>query len=78
MDDMGNSGSYELRPLDDINNIALWMIWMILGHETMALKFYEQHKIIVNMNHFELWAQGSRCYEQLRVVDDFNDFRSWA
>ena len=68
----------ELKPLDGMNKLGVWMIWTILGRETMALKCYEQHKPIVDMNEFGSWAQGSRCYEQLRVVDDMNDFRSWA
>ena len=37
MDDMNNSGSYELRPLHDMNNIRLRMIKMILGREPMIL-----------------------------------------
>ena len=44
----------------------------------MALKCYEQHRLIVDMNDSKSWAQGSKCYEQLRVVDDMNDSRSWA
>ena len=37
MDDMNNSGSYELRPLDAMNNVGIRMICMILGHEPMIL-----------------------------------------
>ena len=37
MDDMNNSGSYELRPLDAMNNIGLSMIQMIFHHEPMIL-----------------------------------------
>ena len=37
MDDMNNSGSYELRTLYAMNNIGLRMIQMILGHEPMIL-----------------------------------------
>ena len=29
-----------------------------------------------DMNEFDSWAQGSRCYEQLKVVVDMNDFES--
>ena len=34
---MNNLGSYELRPLDSMNNIGLRMIQIILGHEPMIL-----------------------------------------
>ena len=37
MKDMNNSGSYELRPLNGMNNIGLRMIQMILVHELMIL-----------------------------------------
>ena len=37
MDDMNNSVSYELRPLDAMNNIGLRMTSMILGREPMIL-----------------------------------------
>ena len=37
MDDMNNSGCYELRPLDAMKNIGLRVICMILGHEPMIL-----------------------------------------
>ena len=37
MHDMNNSGSYELRLLDAMNNIVLRIIQMILGHEPMIL-----------------------------------------
>ena len=37
MDDMNKLRSYELRPLDSMNNIVLRMIRMILGHEPMIL-----------------------------------------
>ena len=35
--DMNNSGSYELRHLDAMNNIRLRVVRMILGHELMIL-----------------------------------------
>ena len=35
---MNKSGSYELRPLDSMNNIGLKMIGMILYRELMILK----------------------------------------
>ena len=52
------------------------MIGTILGCETMALKYYEQHRPIFDMNGSRLSAHCFRCHEQLRVVDDMNDFRS--
>ena len=81
--------SRELRPLDAMSSLGLWMIWMILHHELRVvddindselwahdLRYYEQLKVLVDMNDFGSWAQGSRCYEQLRVVDDMNDLES--
>ena len=41
VDDMIYSRSREHKLLDCMNNSRVWMIWMILGHETMALKCYE-------------------------------------
>ena len=78
VDDMNDSGSHELKPLDGMNKSRVWMIWTILSRETMALKCYEQHKPIIDMNEFGSWAQGSRCYEQLKAMDDMNGFRLWA
>ena len=33
MDDVNNSGSHDLKPLDTMNYLGLRMIWMILCHE---------------------------------------------
>ena len=41
VDDMNDSGFLELRPLEGMNNSRVWMIWTILGYETVALKCYE-------------------------------------
>ena len=78
MDYMNDLGFHELRPLDGMDNSRVWLIWTIHGCETMSLKYYEQHKLIIDMNDSSSWVQGSRCYEQLRVVDDMNDFGSGA
>ena len=37
VDDMNNLGSCELRPLDSMNSLGLWMTWTTLGHEHKAL-----------------------------------------
>ena len=37
VDDMNESGSKELRPLDAMTSSGLWMILMILGCEPIAL-----------------------------------------
>ena len=34
VDDMNDLKSCELSPLDAINNLGLWMIGMVLGHES--------------------------------------------
>ena len=75
---MNDLGSHELKSLDGMNKSRVWMIWTILGRETMALKCYEQHKPIVDMNEFGSWAQGSRCYEKLKAMANMNISRSWA
>ena len=45
MDNMNDSGSRELRPLDAMNNSRLWIILMILGFE---------HKVLNVMNNSRL------------------------
>ena len=35
MNDIHDSGSYELKPLGVINRSRLWMICMILGHDQL-------------------------------------------
>ena len=37
MDEMNDSGSHELKPLDVMNYLGSWMIWMILCHELKPL-----------------------------------------
>ena len=46
VDDMNDLESRELRPQDTMNNLELWIIWMILGRELMAL---------ISMNSSGLW-----------------------
>ena len=66
---MNDLGSHELRALDDINNLGMSMIWTILQHDLKVMhdmndskswahnfKYYEQPKVVVDMNHFESCA----------------------
>ena len=89
VNDMNDLISCELRPLDAISSLGLWMIWMILCHELRVVddmndselwahdsRYYEQLKVVVDMNDFGSWAKGSGCSEQLRVIDDMNDLGS--
>ena len=46
MDDMNNSGCFELKPQDAMTKSWLRMILMIFGHETMFL---------IVINSLELW-----------------------
>ena len=62
VNDMNYLGSNELKPLDAMTSSGLWMIWMILGCEPMALNAMNI-KVVDDMNDFGLWAQNSRCYE---------------
>ena len=39
VDDMINLGSFELRPLDDMNLLGCWMISMIFHHEIKPIDF---------------------------------------
>ena len=75
---MNNSESRELKPLDGINNSGVWMIWTIFGHETVSLKCYKQHRLIVDMNDSGSWAQASKFYEQLKVMVDMKESESWV
>ena len=66
VNDMNDLISRELRPLDAMSSLGLWMISMILSHEL---------RVVDDMNNSELWAHDSKYYEQLKVVVDMNDFR---
>ena len=67
----------ELRSLDVMNNIGLWMTWATLGHEIKALNSIYSY----SYGSYEWlgvpWVQDIRYYEPLRVVDDMNDCTSW-
>ena len=89
MNDMNDFISRDLRPLDAMRSLRLWMTWMIMYHELRVvdnmndselwahdLRYYEQLKAMVDMNDFGSWAHASGCYEQLKVVDDMNNSRS--
>ena len=52
-----------------MKSLGMWMIWMILRHDLKVVhdmndskswahdsRNYEQLKVMVDMNHFELWA----------------------
>ena len=40
--------------------------------------YYEQLRVVVDMNDSRSWAHNSKCFEQLKVVNDINYFGSWA
>ena len=69
VNDMNDLISCELRSLDVMSSLELWMIWMILCHEL---------RVVDDMNEYELWAYDSWYYEQLKAVVDMNEFWSWA
>ena len=86
VNDMNDLIFCELRPLDVMSTLGLWMIWMILCHELRVVddmndsklwahdsRYYEKLKVVVDMNDFRLWAQGLGCYEKLKIVDDMNN-----
>ena len=61
MGDMNDLGCHELKPLNAMSSLGLWMIWMILHHEL---------RVVDDMNDSRSWAHNSRYYEQLMVVVD--------
>ena len=63
MDDMNNSGSYELRPLDAKNNLEIRMIWTILDHEPKRLNV---------MNILGLWMIWRNLGHELKALDAMN------
>ena len=64
MDDMNDLESYELRPLDAINNSGLWMIWLILGREPMVPN---------SMNNSGMWITWMTSNCELRDLDAMNN-----
>ena len=67
VDDMNDSVSYDLRPLDAINRLGLWMLIMILHHVLKAMDA---------INNPRSGAQGFRWYELLIIMVDKEKFRS--
>ena len=65
MDDMNDWGSCELKPLDAMSSLGLWMILMTSYHELM---------VVDNMNNSRSWAYNSRYYEHLKIVVDMKEF----
>ena len=45
VDDMNDLGSHELRPLDAMNNLGLWVIWKILSCKEKALNAMNKSKL---------------------------------
>ena len=58
------TSSCELKALDAIND--------------SSSKFYEQLKVVVDMNDSKSWAQGYRCCKQLNAKVDMNVYESWS
>ena len=64
---MNDLGSNELKPLD-IMSSRLWMIWMILGRELMALNV---------MNISRLWMTWMNLGCELKTLGAMNSSRLW-
>ena len=90
VDDKNDSGSRELRPLDSMTSSGLWMTWMILGHETMALKAMNclglwmtsmtlghELKALDAMNKSGLWLTWTTLGRELKVLDVLNNLGLW-
>ena len=68
VDDMNDSGSRELRHLDAMNNLEMWIIWTILGRELKALD---------SMNSSRLLMTSSTLIHELKALDVMNDLELW-
>ena len=68
MDDMNILGSYEMRPLDAMNNLGIRMIWMILGHKPMSLNV---------MNNLGLWMIRTTLGRELWALDAMKNLVLW-
>ena len=70
--------SLELRFLDTLTSLRLLFIWKALCHQLKALNAMYRSGLGIEMNNFESWAKGSRCYQQLKAMVAMNDYGSWA
>ena len=52
-----------------MNNFKSW---------TQSSRWYEQLRVVDNINDSGLCAQGYKSYEQLKAMNDMNDIGSWA
>ena len=68
VEDMNDSGSYELRPLDVMNSLRLWMIWTILSCQPMALNA---------MNNLGEWMTWKSLGYELKALDAMNNSELW-
>ena len=64
VDDTKKNLGYELRALNNMHSLSY-------GYQ-------EYLKVVIDMNDFELWSQGFRCYEQLKVVKHISYYSTWA
>ena len=53
----------ELKALDDMNRLVLWMISTIWIMSAQASTYYEALRIVDDMNDSTSLAQTSKCYE---------------
>ena len=64
MDDMNNLECCELKSLDTMNRLRLWMIWTILYHELKPLD---------DMNNSRLWMIWMTLGHILKALNDMNN-----
>ena len=65
---------HELRALDVATTQSCGWYEQLGVRWAKASRFYEQLRVMYDMNDSRSWARGSRCYEQLRVVVDMKDY----
>ena len=75
---MNNLESCKLKPLDDMNNSRVWMIWTILGCESKDLNVINNSRLWITWTTQGRELKALKAYEQLKVVVDMNYFRLWS
>ena len=64
IDDLNNSGSHELRPINAMNKLGIQVIWVILSHEEKALNV---------MNNLGLLMIVNTLGHELKALDVMNN-----
>ena len=66
--EMNDYGGHELRALNAMTNVGLWLIWTNLGCELRALDA---------INNSRMWMTWDTLVRELKALDDMNNFGLW-